>query len=349
MRVVVTGASGNVGTAVVEALGGHRDIDSIVGICRRSHRWTPAKTEWVPADVAQTNLVPVLDGADAVVHLAWLFQPTRHPQVTWRNNVVGTARLLDAVAATDVPTLVVASSVGAYSPRAGLDLVDESWPTHGVPETAYSREKAYVERLLDVHEARHPSRRVVRMRPAFIFSRRASIQQRRLFLGPLVPHPVLAGRRLPVIPMPRDLRLQALHADDVANAYLAAVLKPVSGAFNLTATPTLDPPAIAGLLEGRWVPTPRGVMRTMLTAAYRSRAVPAAPELFDLLMQVPMMDPTRARDELGWSPSHTSADAVRAFLEGLGSDDALPTPPLQPSSSGPARVHELRTGVGSRA
>jgi len=86
----------------------------------------------------------------------------------------------------------------------------------------------------------------------------------------------------------------------------------------------------------------------MLSAAYRSRAVPAAPELFDLLMQVPLMDPTRASDELGWSASYTSADAVRAFLDGLGSDDELPTPPLQRSTSGPARVHELSTGVGNR-
>jgi nucleoside-diphosphate-sugar epimerase len=338
MRVVVTGASGNVGTSVVE---------TVVGLSRRAHDWHPPKTEWVHADVAEGDLTEALHGADAVIHLAWLFQPTRRPEVTWRSNVLGTRRLLDAVVAAGTPAVVVASSVGAYSPRQHTRPVDESWPTHGVPVTAYSREKAYVERMLDALEAAHPECRVVRMRPAFIFQPRASTEQRRLFLGPLVPH---AAVRVgpPVLPLPRDLLLQAVHAEDVAEAFTAAAVRDVRGAFNLAADPVLGPRELAGLVGARWLPAPARAVRSALALAYATHAVPASPQLFDLVMSMPVMSPARARAELGWTARHSSADALRAFLGGLAQHSDVETPPLAEGTSGPARAHELATGVGTR-
>ena len=352
MRIVVTGASGNVGTSVVEELARTPAVDEIVGVCRREHEWTPEKTTWVWGDLADPqgpDLAAVVAGADVVVHLAWLFQPMRRPEVTWRANVLGTRRLLDAVVAAGVPGLVVASSVGAYSPRADLVPVPESWPTHGVPEAAYSREKAYVERMLDDLEARHPDVRLVRMRPAFTFRSRASVQQRRLFLGPFVPDALVRRGRVPVLPLPSDLRMQLVHTEDVARAYVAAVTGSVSGAFNITTDEVLDPVALGGLMDARWVRTPARVVRSALSAAYRARTTPAAPELFDLLMQAPMMSAARAHDDLGWQPRYSAAEALGSFLHGLRQHAGPPTPPLDPATSGPGRVHELATGVGGSA
>jgi UDP-glucose 4-epimerase len=347
MRVVVTGASGNVGSAVVERLVAEQGVDSVVGVCRREHSWRPDKTEWVYADVAEDDLTEVLRGVDAVVHLAWLFQPTRRPQVTWRSNVEGSRRVLEAAGRAEVPTVVVASSVGAYSPRENLDPVDESWPSHGVPQAAYSREKAYVERLLDVFEGEHPGTRVVRMRPAFIFQERASTEQRRLFMGPLLPHAALRPGRVPVLPLPSLLRLQLVHARDVADAYTTAVMGSGRGAFNLASEPVLDPQALAEIFGSRWVPTPPGVLRAGLSAAFRARLAPAAPALFDLAMAVPMMDSSRARTELGWEPQFDSAQTLRAFLAGLTAEPDVNTPPLARATSGRARRHELATGVAT--
>jgi nucleoside-diphosphate-sugar epimerase len=238
--------------------------------------------------------------------------------------------------------------VGAYAPRRGLDPVDESWPTDGVPQAAYSREKAYVERLLDQFELEQPTRRVVRMRPAFIFQEAASVQQRRLFLGPWVPRSLVRPHRVPVLPLPRDLRLQALHASDVARAYALAVLGTASGPFNLAAEPVLGPEDLARLFGSRWVPTPGRAVRAATAAAYRARLLPTAPELFDLLMEVPMLSTDRARAELGWTPHVDATEAVRSFLSAPASPDTPGTPPLAPSTSGPARAHELATGLGSR-
>jgi|tagenome__1003787_1003787.scaffolds.fasta_scaffold20917914_3 UDP-glucose 4-epimerase len=348
MRVVVTGASGNVGTAVVEALAARDEIDYVVGVCRRPHDWQPAGVEWAWADVARDDLAGIFRGADAVVHLAWLFQPMRQPTVTWRANVEGSRRVFDASAETGVRSLVHASSVGAYSARLDLAPVDETFPTDGMPQAAYSREKAYLERVLDGFESDHPRIAVARMRPAFTFRRAAATQQRRLFLGPWTPRSLLRPGRIPILPLPADLRLQTVHTSDVADAYVAAVLAQARGPFNLAAEPLLGPEELADLFESHWHSVPTVLLRAATAAGYRTRLLPTAPDLVDLLMSVPVMDTRRARDVLGWAPMIPAPQAVRAFLEAPVDPEAPRTPPLMRRSSGPFRLQELRSGLGAR-
>ena len=147
MRVVVTGATGNVGTSVLEALCGDPQIHAVTGIARRRPALRLPKTSWATADVATDDLVPLFRNADAVVHLAWLIQPSRDVQTMRRTNVDGSERVFRAAVDTGVSSLVYASSVGAYSRGPKDRRVDETWPTEGVPTSTYSRHKAEVERL----------------------------------------------------------------------------------------------------------------------------------------------------------------------------------------------------------
>jgi UDP-glucose 4-epimerase len=330
MKVTVVGATGNLGTAAVKALSsaGHE----VLGVARRSpvQAGDPVgSVTWLERDVSRDDLAAVAD-ADAVVHLAWRFQPTRDPEVTWEANAVGTHRLLDAVVAAGTPTVVCASSIAAYSPATGDDPVDEGWPTDGTSAAAYCREKAYVERLLDAVEAGSPSTRVVRLRPAFVFQRVAASEQRRIFGGPFA-RPALFGRgRLPVVPLPAGLRFQAVHAADVAAAVVAAVEQPVDGPVNLAGPGLLGADDVARLLGTRTVEAPPTVARTALAAAYRSRLAPAPPELFDAFMRLPVLSTDRARSVLGWRPQHTAGEAVEAFLSGARMRAGSDMPPLHP-------------------
>ncbi|GAA2408805.1 SDR family oxidoreductase [Actinomadura vinacea] len=348
MRVVVVGATGNVGTSTVQALAADSRVTSILGLARRRPALKIDKTRWAVADVRETDLVPHFRGADAVVHLAWLFQPTHAPMVTWRANVLGSARVFMAVAEAGVPALVYASSVGAYSPGPKDRGVTETWPTHGWPAAAYSREKSYVERLLDGFQTDHPHCRVVRMRPGLVFKREAAAEQRRLVAGPFLPSPLMRPWLIPVVPDIPRLRFQALHAVDAGNAYRLAVLQDVRGPFNLAAEPVIGADELADLLKARKVPVPARGARAVLRAAWTLGMVPASPDLLDLALHIPIMDTTRARAELGWSPTHTGMEAMREFLDGLRADAGMDTPPLAPRTSGPLRLRELMTGVGRR-
>src|SRR5687767_4744118 len=116
MRVVVVGASGNVGTSLLRSLADEPAVDSILGLARRLPKQEFAKTEWRQADIARSPLRPHFQGADVVVHLAWLIQPGRDKLRLHEVNVEGSARVFRAVAASRVPALVYASSIGAYAP-----------------------------------------------------------------------------------------------------------------------------------------------------------------------------------------------------------------------------------------
>ena len=119
VRVVVTGASGNIGSAVLRELTSDGEHD-VLGVARRKpfvpHESAFASVHWQAVDVARDDLDDVFAGADAVVHLAWMFQPTRRPSVTWTTNVVGTRRVLEAAGRQHVGAVVCSSSVAAYSP-----------------------------------------------------------------------------------------------------------------------------------------------------------------------------------------------------------------------------------------
>lgn len=345
LRVAVTGATGNVGTALLRRLIGDERVTSILGVARRRPELSLPGVAWATADVATDDLRHLFDGCDVVVHLAWQFQPTRRPGVTWQANVVGSQRVFEAALTGGATALVHASSVGTYSPGPGRR-VGEAWPTDSFPGAAYGREKAYVERLLDIVQATHPDLRVVRMRPAFIFQHSAATEQRRIFAGPFVPGAVATPGRLPVLPFPKGLRFQALHADDAARAYHLAVCGDARGAFNLAADPPLDGPTIAGLLGTRLVEVPPRLARMGLAFAWRAHLAPADPALFDLVERLPLLDAARARDELGWVPTMTGAEALSAFLEGLREGAGGPTPPLEPDSVA-SRIEEVASGVGS--
>jgi nucleoside-diphosphate-sugar epimerase len=331
MRIVVTGATGNVGTSVVRLLSEDPEVTSVLGLARRIPDWSPPKTDWSAVDLAseESDLAEQFQGAAAVVHLAWAFQPTHDPAATWRTNVLGSMRVFEAVAAAGVPALVHASSVGAYSPGPKDRAVDESWPTHGWPDAAYCREKAYLERALDTFERDHPETRVVRMRPAFLFKRQSASEQRRIFGGRFLPGPLARPELLPFLPDIPGLRMQVLHTDDAANAYRLAVRSDVRGAFNLAAEQSVDAQVLGEMLGARPVRLPRTAARSAIAAAWGLHLLPASPHLFDAVLRLPLMDCTRARAELGWRPERTATEVLEEFLQGLQQGAGARTEPLR--------------------
>ena len=348
MRVVVVGASGNVGTSVLGALGDEPAVDSVLGVARRLPELQFPKTDWVQADISSSALVPLFRGADVVVHLAWLIQPGRDLATLRGTNVDGSARVFQAVAAAGVPALLYASSVGAYSPGPKNRRVDESWPTNGIESSFYARHKAEVERLLDRFEDETPSVRVVRMRPALIFKREAASGIRRLFAGPFLPSPLVRRELIPVVPRTERLCFQAVHSHDVGEAYRLAATRDARGAFNLAAEPVLNSDVLSRLFAARPVPVHPGLLRAGAALSYKLRLQPSEPGWLDMGLAVPLMDTSRAQRELAWRPRRGADEALGDLLAGMRERAGLETPPLAPDTGGPLRLREVLTGIGGR-
>ncbi|MGZ3143651.1 NAD-dependent epimerase/dehydratase family protein [Lentzea chajnantorensis] len=166
MRVVVTGGSGNVGTALRR----HLDFED-VGVDVRT----------------LSALRDAISGADVVVHLAWAVKPTHK-----ETNVDGTEHVLAACVKENVKHLVCASSVAAYAPAPRWGRVDESWTLTGIPGSTYSAHKVKLEEMV----RRYPLPCTV-IRPCGIGQASAAQQLRRWLLGPLV-----SPKLLPLLPLP---------------------------------------------------------------------------------------------------------------------------------------------------
>jgi UDP-glucose 4-epimerase len=325
MKVVVLGATGNVGTSVVRSLCGDSGIDSVVGVARRPGGFELDKLEWAQADIRSADLARLFDGADAVVHLAWLIQPSHRPDVLASVNVDGSRRVFEAVREAGVPALVYASSVGTYARGPKMERVGEDWPATGIHSSSYALHKATVEEMLDELERSSPGTRIVRLRPALIFKRSAGAEIRRYFLGRMVPAGAVHPRLIPVVPDVARLRFQVVHAEDVADAYRRAVTQDVRGAYNVAAEPEVDPAALAELLGARLVPVPARLARAVLWSTWRARLQPTSEGWLDMALSVPLMSTERIRRELGWSPRHGSRATILELMAGVRRREAIPT------------------------
>jgi hypothetical protein len=98
------------------------------------------------------------------------------------------------------------------------------------------------------------------------------------------------------------------------------------------------------------VKVPATGLRAFTSLSWKARLQPTPPGWLDMALAVPIMDTTRARNELGWEPGHTSGEALLDLIEGMREGAGLPTPPLAPGGAGPLRVREIvTTRVGGRA
>ncbi|NHC45378.1 NAD-dependent epimerase/dehydratase family protein [Motilibacter aurantiacus] len=338
MRVVVTGASGNVGSALLRALHWAQPDWDVVGLARRppEARLPEAGTDvtWHAVDVSDPAspdaLRSALAGADAVVHLAWAIQPNRDQAYLARVNLDGTRRVLDASRAVSAAHLVVASSIGAYAPAPAKPVVDESWPTTGIRTSHYSRHKAAVERMLDAFESAGPGPAVTRLRPGLVLQAPAGSEIGRYFLGRLAPLVRAARSALPVLPLPDGLVANVVHADDLADAIVRILQRRSPGAFNIAADQPIDPATIARSLRARRIPIPFAALRAGTELSWRAHVQPTDGGWLDMARYVPLMSTARAKAELGWAPRHTAEETLTALVDALADGQGWTTPVLAP-------------------
>ena len=331
MRIVIVGASGNVGTALLRQLADGQD--EVVGVSRRIPSSTAPYDQvlWRSIDVsamsAQQQLARVFEGADAVVNLAWGFQPTRDAAQLERVGVGGLLSVARAVTQASVPHLVHMSSVGAYSPAEPGTRVDESWPTDGVPTSVYSSHKAAAERVLDEVQAEHPDLLVTRFRPGLIMQASAGSALLRYGLPGWLP--AAAVRLLPVLPIDGRIALPVVHADDVARAVVAAVRRRVGGALNLSAEPRIGRAGLAKALGALALPLPSSVLRAVVDLSFRAHRQRLDVGWVDLAYSVPLLDTSRAQRELDWTPRVDAQTALEEAVRGMGAIDSTGSPVLR--------------------
>jgi len=310
--VAITGISGNLG----HVLARHLTADySLIGLDRRPFRDEGAKVEHWQVDRRKARVEEPFAARriDALVHLGVVHDRALLSTEVHDLNVAGTQRLLELCKRHGVGKVVILSSADVYGPAPD----NSSFLREETPMLASARRgdmRDLVE--IDLHAQsflwRHPEIETVVLRPVHI-------------VGPSVrngPSAYLRAQR-PITALGFDPMVQLIHEQDVCRA-IALCLRPgVRGVFNVNGPGELPLSAVLRELGREPIPVPHFLLRPLLRwlADDRSAALPA--DEVDHLLYPCTVDGSRAERELGWSPSRTLRETVRAVLEPAG---AAPAP-----------------------
>ncbi|MBO0863853.1 MAG: NAD-dependent epimerase/dehydratase family protein [Mycobacterium sp.] len=326
LTVAVTGPTGAIGTAAVSALEQEPAVDRVIGMARRpfepsSRGWT--KTIYLQGDILDRDAVEALvANADVVVHLAFVIMGSRKDSE--RVNLAGSRNVFEACAAgardRRPRRLVFTSSVAAYGYHSDnpVPLTEEVEP-RGSPEHYYSRQKAACEAALAEISSGSPLETFV-LRPCIVAGPEAHILAEAMPWSH-IPYVRTAIRVLPplkpLVPDP-GTPVQLVHHDDVAAAIaLAATTSAPPGAYNIAADGVLSVSDVVAALGGRPVPVPGFAATATLTAIARLPFLPAAAEWLQTMRTSVVMDTTKAKTLLGWTPRYSSAETLSALAASL--------------------------------
>jgi UDP-glucose 4-epimerase len=302
VSVAVTGVSGLIGQHVLPLLDADPTIDRIVGLDVREPSRRARRFEFHRVDLASTELKPLLDGIDVVVHLASLSDSIPDEALMARVNIDGTRRLLDAAAAAGVQRVVRVSTTAVYGawPNNPVPLTEDA-PLRPNPEFLPAVHAAEVERMLGEWRDEHPGVSVTVLRLAPVMG--AVLAPRHL------PARLVAGRpslRIRGAAPP----VQVLHVDDAASAVALAVRTPMSGAYNVACDSWLAPEAALELMPRRFVPAlPARAVAWSLRRAWSVGIGDVPPSVLPYLVHPWVVANDRLR-AAGWVPSHINEDAI---------------------------------------
>ncbi len=325
--VAVTGPTGTFGSGVVPLLEAELRIDRIVGIARRpfdpsEHGWS--KMEYRRGDVRDPDaLSEAFEGADVVVHLAFMITGNASAETIREINVEGTLNAFRAARDAGAKRFVYASSVAAYGFHPDNPLgMKEDWPTRPADRLFYAQEKAELEQLLQGEAELSPEPALYLLRPPIVLGPHA--------LGAKggVPAPLArAGRglldlvkRLPVpVPMlTADMPMQFIHEEDVGRAILQCVVgEGPPGAYNIAGDGVLTGADVVRELGLSPIAIPARIVQTAARAAAsmpKPSFTPPAADWVEALSHPAIMDTTKAKEELGWRPKYTALEALRETL-----------------------------------
>ncbi|MEV4234568.1 NAD-dependent epimerase/dehydratase family protein [Nocardia sp. NPDC049737] len=287
MRVLVTGAAGYLGRAVVSALteAGHE----AVGMVRAQRPDIVHASAIRIADLLDPiALRRAVDGVDAVCHLAGLTrvrESMTDPLRYFGVNTVGTITLLDAMAAVEVPRLVFASTGAIYGDVSGRPITEDLSDS---PPHPYASSKLAAESAVEAH---HGATVVLRL--TNVAGGRDPDPTR------LIPRVLGAAARNEPLEVNGDGTTvrDYVHVADAANAFVAGLEH-------------LPPP---GATERYVIGSGRGTSVRQVVAAVENvsgRRValthrPAVPEPSSLVA-----DPAKALHQLGWVPKHSDIAAI---------------------------------------
>src|SRR4051812_40423236 len=326
LTVAVTGPTGEIGRTFVRALERAEGIGEIRGMARRpfepeSMGWE--RTTYVQGDILDRDAVDELvAGAGVVVHLAFIiFGDARETQ---RTNLEGSRNVFAATAAAGADRLVYTSSGAAYGFHSdNPSPLTEDVPPHGSESFYYSAQKAELEGAV-APTLQGTSTPPSASRPCTVGAPEPpALVDHPPYVQAAAALPAAVRRLVEALPTPAPVLpdfgvpLQLVHAEDVAQALVAAVQgRGEPGIYNLAAPGQISLRDLAGEMGWHAVRLPRAGVELTGAMAEKLPFTPAGMQWVQALRVPVVMDTTKAQRELGWEPAYDATETLRQTVSG---------------------------------
>lgn len=304
-RVLVTGASGYIGSLLIAELGNALAAGRIGALIATDIRATTgvAGPLFVKHDVRDNGLAVLLrrHAVDCVIHLASIVTPPKGStrEFEYSVDVGGTRRVLEACVQAGVRRIVVTSSGAAYGYHAdNPEWINEDAPLRGNESFAYSWHKRLVEEMLAAERESHPALEQVIFRVGTILGKSVSNQITALFERPRVL--VIRGSASPFV---------FINDRDVVNCLVKAIDSTATGAFNVAGDGALPLREIAVLLGKPTIELPSALVRAALAVAHPLGLTQYGAAQVDFLRYRPVLDNRRLKEVFGYRPAMTTREA----------------------------------------
>lgn len=301
--VIVTGVCGRLGRRVARQL--HRERQ-VIGLDRRPFPDRPKDVEHFQIDIRRKKSKDVFRNhpVAALLHLGIMHNPrfSGEDHHTW--NVLGFQKLLEYVRQYDVPKVVLLSSANVYGPRPdNPQFLTEDAPLLAASAFSDMRDLVELDMLAQSFFWKHPHTETVILRPTHILGTVRNAPSNYL--------------RLPVVPtlMGFDPMMQPVHQDDVVQAIQLALRPGVRGIFNIGGPGALPLSQAVERVGRARLPVPHPVARAMLDQLFKMRLTSFPSPEIDFIRYVCMVDDSRARQVLGYSPRYDLDETLRAIDE----------------------------------
>jgi UDP-glucose 4-epimerase len=338
MRYVITGGSGYIGTRLVDLLSRREDTERIVICDVVPPRGYKPKTEFERLDVRDRNAVRSLvarSKPDALVHLAFILNPSHDEHLMYEVDVNGTQNVLDAAEEAGTGQVLVTSSATAYGafPDNPVPLTEEH-PVRGVAGFPYARDKTESDRLCQLWAKNNPDRVMTIVRPCIVFG--PNVDNFIVRLWTKQPFTVEAGGNL-------DQRIQFVHEDDVVEAVTALLLGRHAGAYNVAGAGDMSTRECAELIGSPIRKMPLGAFRALARAMWAARLSEAPPGQIAFGIHPWIVSTEKIERTTGWKPAHTTRETFEITMRAHGKLPPAEAPAS--SASGNGLPAEVRSGV----
>src|SRR3954454_4493052 len=312
MRYLITGGSGYIGSRLVDHLSRRQDVERIVICDLQPPRHYKPKTEFVNLDVRDRLAVrETLERAqpDALVHLAFILNPSHDEDFMYEVDVNGTRNVLEAASVAGTEQVLVASSSTAYGAFPdNPEPITEEHPVRGVAGFSYARDKAESDRLCQLWALEHPERTMTIVRPCIVFGEAVDNYIVRLWLK----NPFRADFGM------ADPPLQFVHVDDVAEALILLLEGRHAGAYNVAADGYISVIEASDLLGLKARRVPYKLYKRFAAALWNARVSESPAGQLEFVIHPWVASNERLKETTGWSPRWTSREVFELTMKAKG-------------------------------